>query len=151
MFGKRNAQSRSTGIQNQQKSQNIDLEKQMKVAFATNNGTTVAKHIGLAKKIVFYQFPEGDLIEVFENPVMKKIKDEGIKLDKESHGNRHLGVGHIVPAFLKQNNVDAFVTYAFGKGVKDHLLALKIMPVVPQSHNIEEIVGMIKKNQEYAK
>jgi len=104
----------------------------MKVAFVTNNGTTVAKHIGLAKKIVFYQFPEGNLMEVVENPIIKKIKDEDIKLNKENEGNRHLGVGYIISAFLKQNNVDAFVTYEFGNGVKDNLLVLGIMPVVPQ-------------------
>lgn len=146
--GSGQGQGRGAAGRDQQKSERRDLQNQMKVAFVTNNGTTVAKHIGLAKKIAFYQFPEGKLIEVVKNPIMKKIKDEGIKLDKESEGNRHLGVGHMIPAFLKQNNVDAFVTYEFGKGVKDNLLALGITPVVPQSHNIEEIVEMIKKNQE---
>jgi len=119
----------------------------MKVAFVTNNGKTVAKHIGLAKKIAFYQFPEGKLIKTVENPIMKKIQEEGIKLEKESEGKRHLNVGHIIPAFLKQNSVDAFVTYKFGKGVKDNLLELGITPVVPQTHNIDEIIEMIKKNQ----
>ncbi|WP_294958338.1 NifB/NifX family molybdenum-iron cluster-binding protein [Sulfurovum sp.] len=148
--GSGQGQGRGAANRNQQKSLNIDSKKEnkMKVAFVTNNGTTVAKHIGLAKKIAFYQFPEGELIEIVENPIMKKIKDEGIKLDKESEGNRHLDVGHKIPAFLKQNSVDAFVTYEFGKGVKDNLLEFGITPVVPQSHNIEEIIEMIKKNQE---
>jgi len=127
---------------------NTDVKKQMKVAIVTNNGTTVAKHIGLAKKIAFYQFPEGKLIETVDNPIMKKIKDENIKLDKEQEGNRHLNVGYLIPEFLKRNGVDVFVTYEFGKGVKDNLLELGITPVVPESHNVEEIVSMMKKNQE---
>ena len=163
MFGKRNGlgqgEGRGRGMRlrdgsgqgrgrgaiklNQQK--NLKKDNKMKVAFVTNNGKTVAKHIGLAKKIAFYQFPEGKLIEMVENPIMEKIKEEGIKLDKESEGKRHLNVGHKIPAFLKENGVDIFVTYQFGKNVKDNLLELGITPVVPESHNIEEIVQKIKE------
>ena len=119
----------------------------MKVAFMTNNGESVAKHIGLAKHIAFYKLPEGEFIEMIENPIMKKIKDENIKIDKGSEGSRHLGVGHIIPAFLKENAVDILVTYEFGKGVKDNLLELGITPIVPESHNIKEIIETLKKNQ----
>ncbi|HHD75034.1 MAG TPA: hypothetical protein ENL00_04365 [Nitratifractor sp.] len=120
----------------------------MRVAFVTNNGTTIAKHIGLAKKIAIYQFPEGELLEIVENPVMKRIKDEGIQLEKANEGERHLGTGHIIPAFLKEKGVDVFITKDFGKGVMDNLLAMEITPVVPHSKEISEVVEMIKKNQE---
>ncbi len=162
MFGKRNGLGRSRGMglrdgnsqnhsrgtikQSQQK--NLKKDNKMKIAFVTNNGKTVAKHIGLAKKIAFYQFPDGKLIEIVENPIMKKIKEENIKLDKESEGKRGLNVGHKIPAFLKENGVDIFVTYQFGKNVKNNLLELGITPVVPESHNIEDIVQKIKQKQE---
>ncbi len=120
----------------------------MKVAFVTNNGTTIAKHIGLAKKIALYELPEGKLIEVVKNPVMIKIEEEGIKLDKNDEGNRHLNVGHIIPAFLKENSVDTFVSYEFGKGVKDNILALGITPIAIQNSTIEELIKTMQENQE---
>jgi len=150
MFGKRNGLGRGEGRGaiklNQQK--NLKKDNKMKVAFVTNNGKTVAKHIGLAKKIAFYQFPEGELIEIIENPIMEKIKDKNIVIEKDNEGNRRLHVGTEIPRFLKIKGVDIFITYAFGKGVKDNLLKLGITPVVPESHNIEEIVQKIKQNQE---
>jgi predicted Fe-Mo cluster-binding NifX family protein len=119
----------------------------MKVAFVTNNETTIAKHIGLAKKIAFYELPEGKLIEVVKNPIMIKIEEEGIKLDKNDEGNRHLHVGHIIPAFLKENGVDIFVSYEFGKGVKNNILALGITPIAIQDSTIAEIIKSMQENQ----
>ncbi len=121
-------------------------EAVMKVAIVTNNGKSVAKHIALAKKIAFYELPEGKLLDIIENPIAKKIKDDNIKLNKESEGNRRLGTGHIIPEFLKKNGVDVFVTQRFGKGVKDNLLNLGITPIIPKSHTIEEIIEMLKEN-----
>ncbi|WP_295421995.1 NifB/NifX family molybdenum-iron cluster-binding protein [Sulfurovum sp.] len=123
-------------------------KRKMRVAFVTNNGRTIAKHIGLAKQIAIYQFPEGALLEMVENPVMKRVKEEGIQLEKANEGERHLGVGRIIPAFLKEKGVDVFVTNDFGKGVMDNLLAMEITPVVPHSREISEVVEMLRKNQE---
>ncbi len=119
----------------------------MKVAFMTNNGDRVAKHIGLAKHIAFYKLPEGEFIEMVDNPIMKKIKEQNIVIKKENEGNRRLHVGTEIPRFLKAKNVDVLVTYEFGKGVKDNLLALGITPLVPESHDIKEIIETLKKNQ----
>ena len=118
----------------------------MKVAIVTNNGKTVANHIGLAKKIAFYKLPSGELIDIVESPIAKKIREENIQLIKENEGDRGLGVGHTIPEFLKENGVDIFVTQKFGKGVKDNLLKLGITPIIPESKNIEEIIAMLKAN-----
>ena len=118
----------------------------MKVAVVTNNGKTVANHIGLAKKIAFYELPSGELLDIVESPIAKKIREENIKLTKDNEGNRHLGVGHTIPKFLKENGVDIFVTQKFGKGAKDYLLNLGITPIIPKSKNIEEIITMLKEN-----
>ena len=120
----------------------------MKVAFMTNNEISVAKHIGLAKKIAFYQLPEGRHIQTVQNPIMKMIQDKGIELNKENVGNRHLHVGHIIPQFLQENGVDAFVSYEFGKGVKDNMLQLGISPIAVQNQTIQEIIKTMQKNQE---
>ena len=120
----------------------------MKVAIVTNSGKTVANHIGLAKKIAFYKLPSGELIDIAESPIAKKIKEENIQLTKENEGNRGLGVGHTIPEFLKENGVDIFVTQKFGKGVKDNLLKLGITPIIPESKNIDEIIAMLKDNME---
>ncbi len=121
--------------------------RSMKVAIVTNNEESVAKHIGLAKKIAFYELPSGCLLEVVENPIMQKIKEEHITIEKESEGARHLGVGHTIPAFLKEKGVDVFVTYEFGKGVRDNLLAAGITPLVPENHNIKDIIETLKHNE----
>ena len=118
----------------------------MKVAVVTNNGKTVSNHIGLAKKIAFYELPSGELLDIVESPIAKKIREEKIKLTKDNEGNRHLGVGRTIPKFLKENGVDIFVTQKFGKGVKDNLLNLGITPIIPKSKNIEEIISMLKEN-----
>jgi len=119
----------------------------MKVAFMTNNGENVAKHIGLAKHIAFYELPEGKFIEMIENPIVKKIKDDNIKINKDNEGARHMGVGYIIPAFLKEKSVDILVTYEFGRGVTENLLELGITPIVPESHKIKDIIETLKNNQ----
>jgi predicted Fe-Mo cluster-binding NifX family protein len=119
----------------------------MKVAFMTNNAETVAKHIGLAKHISFYKLPEGEFIEMIENPIMKKIKEKNIVIEKGNEGHRRLHVGTEIPRFLKANSVDVLVSYEFGKGVKDNLLALGITPLVPEDHDIKTIIETLKKNQ----
>ncbi|WP_297484840.1 NifB/NifX family molybdenum-iron cluster-binding protein [Sulfurimonas sp.] len=121
---------------------------QMKVAFMTNGKERLAKHIGLAKNIVFYSLPEGEFLEMIENPIMTKIKDENIVIEKDSEGNRGLHVGTEIPRFLKANGVDVFVSYEFGKGVKDNLLALGITPVAAEKQTVDEIIQTMKNNQD---
>jgi len=120
---------------------------QMKVAFMTNGKERLAKHIGLAKNIVFYSLPEGEFLEMIENPIMKKIKDENIVIEKNSEGNRRLHVGTEIPRFLKAKDVDIFVSYEFGKGIKDNLLALGITPVAAEKQTVDEIIQTMKNNQ----
>ncbi len=141
-FGRRNFQ----GIFS--KNENNTEGLQMKVAFMTNGRERLAKHIGLAKNIVFYSLPEGEFLEMIENPIMKKIKDENIVIEKDSEGNRGLHVGTEIPRFLKANGVDIFVSYEFGKGVKDNLLALGITPVAAQGQSVDDVIETMKQNQE---
>jgi len=121
---------------------------EMKVAFMTNGKERLAKHIGLAKNIVFYSLPEGEFLEMIDNPIMTKIKDENIVLEKGSEGNRGLHVGTEIPRFLKSKGVDIFVSYEFGKGVKDNLLALGITPVAAEKQTVDEIIQTMKNNQD---
>ncbi len=140
-FGKRNSQ----GIFS--KNENSKEGLQIKVAFMTNGKERLAKHIGLAKNIVFYSLPEGDFLEMVENPIMQKIKDENIVIEKGSEGNRQLHVGTEIPKFLQAKDVDIFVSYEFGKGVKDNLLALGITPVAAGKQTVNEIIQTMKNNQ----
>ena len=121
--------------------------REMKVAFMTNGKERLAKHIGLAKNIVFYSLPDGTFLEMIENPIMKKIKDENIVIEKDSEGNRRLHVGTEIPRFLKANGVDVFVSYDFGKGVKDNLLALGITPIAAEKQSVDEIIQTMQNNQ----
>jgi len=92
--------------------------------------------------------PSGELIDIVESPIAKKIREENIQLTKENEGDRGLGVGHTIPEFLKGKGVDIFVTQKFGKGVKDNLLKSGITPIIPESKNIDEIIAMLKANME---
>jgi len=143
--------ARGSGRRNMQgifsKNENNREGLQMKVAFMTNGKEHLAKHIGLAKNIVFYSFSEGEFLEMIENPIMKKIKDENILIEKDSEGNRRLHVGTEIPRFLKANSVAIFVSYAFGKGVKNNLLALGITPIAAEKQSVYEIMQTMKNNQ----
>ncbi len=119
----------------------------MKVAFMTNGKKHLAKHIGLAKNIVFYSLPDGKFLEMIENPIMQKIKNENICIKKGIEGNRRLHVGTEIPRFLKANGIDIFVSYDFGKGIKDNLLALGITPLAGEKQSVHEIIQTMKNNQ----
>jgi predicted Fe-Mo cluster-binding NifX family protein len=109
----------------------------MRVAIVTNNERTVAKHIGLCKKIAVYE--NGEKVEVVENPIMKMIKEKGITLNKE--GQRHLGVSQILPEFLKDLNVDVLIATEFRSQVLEQNLQLSsILPYVTQERDIEKII-----------
>jgi len=109
----------------------------MRVAIVTNNERTVAKHIGLCKKIAIYE--NGEKVEVVENPIMKMIKERGITLNKE--GQRHLGASRILPKFLKDLNVDVLIATEFRSSVLEQNLQLSsILPYVAQERDIEKII-----------
>jgi predicted Fe-Mo cluster-binding NifX family protein len=78
---------------------------------------------------------------------MKKIKDENIVIEKGTEGNRRLHVGTEIPRFLKAKDVDVFVSYEFGKGVKDNLITLGITPVAADGQTVDEIIQTMKSNQ----
>ena len=59
-----------------------------------------------------------------------------------------MGVGQTIPTFLKEKGVDVFVTYEFGKGVRDNLLSVGITPLVPENHNIKDIIETLIKHQQ---
>lgn len=129
----------------------------MKVAFPTNNEETIAKHIGLCKKIVIYQ--NGEKIEVVENPILKIAKEENLLIAKA--GERHLGTGRILSQSLSKKEIDLFVAAQFySQGLKQNLEYLGIMPYEIQEKEIEKVLQMLgeknilvssKKNDERGK
>jgi predicted Fe-Mo cluster-binding NifX family protein len=114
------------------------------VAIVTANERTVSRHIALAKKIVFYRLPEGEKVETAENPVLRRIRDEGIEPGKMNEGARHLGTGRIIPEFLAKKGADIFVAATIGEGMRQNLLEAGIRPV-EATGNIEEILEKLKK------
>ncbi len=110
----------------------------------TANERTVSRHIALAKKIVFYRLPEGEKVETVENPVLRRIREEGIELGKMGEGARHLGTGRIIPEFLAKKGADIFVAATIGEGMRQNLLEAGIRPV-EASGSIEEILENLKR------
>lgn len=114
----------------------------MKVAFPTNNEETIAKHIGLCKKIVIYQ--NGEKVEVVENPILKMAKEENLLSAKA--GERHLGTGRIVSQFLSQKDIDIFVGVQFySQGLKQNLEYLGIMPYETQEKEIQKALHILSE------
>ena len=116
----------------------------MIVAIVTNNGKSVSKHIALAKKIAFYDFPKGNLIKIIHNPIMEKIKDNNIKLEKNPSGGRHLKTGKELPKFLAKQGADIFIAQKMGEGMKMNLIDLGIKPCLTEAQTIEDAIGELK-------
>ena len=106
----------------------------MRAAFPTNNEETIAKHIGLCKKIVIYENEKK--VEVIENPILKMVKEENLPMAKA--GERHFGTGRILSKFLSEKSVDMFVVAQFySQGLKQNLEYLGIVPYETQEKDIE--------------
>jgi len=116
----------------------------MIVAVVTNSGKSVSNHIALAKKIAFYDFPKGNLIKIIPNPIMEKIKDNNIKLEKNPSGGRHLKTGKELPKFLAKEGANIFIAKQMGEGMKMNLIDLGIKPCLTQAQTIEDAIGELK-------
>jgi len=100
--------------------------------------------IALTKKIAFYDFPKGNLIKITPNPIMKKIKDNNIKLEKNLSGGRHLRTGKELPKFLANEGADIFIAKQMGEGMKMNLIDLGIKPCLTEAQTIEDVIGELK-------
>ncbi|DAB41038.1 MAG TPA: iron-molybdenum cofactor-binding protein [Sulfurovum sp. UBA12169] len=119
----------------------------MRVAFPTNNEETIAKHIGLCKKIVIYV--DGEKIEVIENPILKMVKEENLPIAKE--GERHFGTGRMLSKFLSEKGVDMFAAIEFySRGLKQNLEQLAITPYETQEKDIETVLHMLGEKGMFA-
>jgi len=119
----------------------------MRVAFPTNNEETIAKHIGLCKKIVIYANREK--VEVIENPILKMVKEENLPIAKE--GERHFGTGRILSQFLSEKNIDIFAAVEFfSQGLKQNLEQLAITPYETQEKDIETVLNILSEKSIFA-
>lgn len=114
----------------------------MRVAFPTNNEQTIAKHIGLCKKIVIYENEKK--VEVIENPILKMVKEENLPIAKA--GERHFGTGRILSQFLSEKNIDIFAAVEFySQGLKQNLEQLAVTPYETQEKDIETVLNILNK------
>jgi predicted Fe-Mo cluster-binding NifX family protein len=114
----------------------------MRVAFPTNNEQTIAKHIGLCKKIVIYENEKK--VEVIENPILKMVKEENLPIAKA--GERHFGTGRILSQFLSEKNIDIFAAVEFySQGLKQNLEQLAVTPYETQKKDIETVLNILNK------
>jgi len=114
----------------------------MRVAFPTNNEQTIAKHIGLCKKIVIYENEKR--VEVIENPILKMVKQQNLPISKA--GERHFGTGRILSQFLSEKNIDIFAAVEFySQGLKQNLEQLAITAYEAQEKDIETVLNILSK------
>ncbi|MDQ1324999.1 MAG: hypothetical protein QG564_123 [Campylobacterota bacterium] len=119
----------------------------MRVAFPTNNEETIAKHIGLCKKIVIYE--NGEKVEVIENPILKMVKEENLPIAKA--GERHFGTGRILSQFLSEKDVDMLASVEFySPGLKQNLERLGIAPYETQERDIKKVLHMLSEKGMFA-
>jgi len=116
----------------------------MRVAFPTNNQKTISKHIGLTKGFLIVDTNSGERFYI-ENPVMKKIQEEHIKLDGDC-GEHGLGTGRVIPPLLKEAGVELFVGREFGEGMLGNLEYFGINTFVTDEKEIETVLSQLKES-----
>jgi predicted Fe-Mo cluster-binding NifX family protein len=115
----------------------------MKVAFPTNNQTTIAQHIGLAKGFLIIDTEMENRFYV-ENPIIKKIQQENIKFKSEKE-ERGLGTGTIIPTLLKEYGVELFVSREFGKKIIENLELEGIKVFIADEKDIDSVLSQLKE------
>lgn len=116
----------------------------MKVAFPTNNQQTIANHIGLAKGFLIVDTNTGERFYI-ENPVLKRIQEEGIDLKNTQEGQRGLGTGRVIPPLLAEAGVDVLVSRDFGEGMLRNLAFEGIKAIETENKNIDEVLENLKE------
>ena len=115
----------------------------MKIAFPTNNQKTIAGHIGLAKGFLIIDTNTGEKFYI-ENPIMKKIQEEHIKLNGDC-GEHGLGTGRVVPPLLKEAGVELFLAKEFGEGMLGNLEYEGIKTLVTDEKDIDTVLSQLKE------
>jgi predicted Fe-Mo cluster-binding NifX family protein len=115
----------------------------MKIAFPTNNQKTIAGHIGLAKGFLIVDTNTGEKFYI-ENPVMKRIQEEHIKLNGDC-GEHGLGTGRVVPPLLKEAGVGLFLAKEFGEGMLGNLEYEGIKTLVTDEKDIDTVLSQLKE------
>jgi len=116
----------------------------MKIAFPTNNQKTIAQHIGLAKGFLIVDTNTGEKFYI-ENPVMKRIQEEHIKLNGDC-GEHGLGTGRVVPPLLKEAGVGLFLAKEFGEGMLGNLEYEGIKTLVTDEKDIDTVLSQLKES-----
>jgi predicted Fe-Mo cluster-binding NifX family protein len=114
----------------------------MRVAFPTNNQKTIAQHIGLAKGFLIVDTQNGEKFYI-ENPVLKRVQEEHIKLNGDC-GEHGLGTGRVVPPLLKEAGVSLFVGREFGEGMLGNLEYEGIKTFVTDEKEIDAVLSQLK-------
>ena len=115
----------------------------MVIAFPTNNQTTIANHIGLAKEFLIVDTSTNEKFYI-QNPVMQKIKDEHIDLKNTEEGHRGLRTGRVIPPLLAKAGVDILVARDFGEGMFRNLEDFGIRTYETDKKDIEEVLNQIE-------
>ena len=114
----------------------------MRVAFPTNNQKTISRHIGLTKGFLIVDTTTNEKFYI-ENPVMKRIQEEHIKLNGEC-GEHGLGTGRVIPPLLKKAGVDIFVAKEVGEGMLGNLEYEDIKTIITDTNEIDTFLSQYK-------
>ncbi len=113
----------------------------MKIAYSSMNGETISGHPGRAKYLVIVEINEKGEIkkEVIENPLNHhKEEPKGKILHEHNHFHHHEHSKRF--EFLKENNIEAFITKRCGEGFKRNLERLGIKLILTEEKNIENVL-----------
>ena len=117
----------------------------MVIAFPTNNQTTIANHIGLAKGFLIVDTSTNEKFYI-QNPVLEKIQQDNINLKNTEEGHRGLGTGRVIPPLLAEAGVDILVARDFGEGMIRNLEDFEIRTYETDKKDIEEVLKEINEN-----
>lgn len=77
----------------------------MKVAFPTNEGEKIARHVSFCDSFLIIDTRTGES-EMLDNPLKTEVATDDVEKDKS--GGRHLGSGPIISALLADVGVDIY-------------------------------------------
>lgn len=116
----------------------------MKIAFATEDGQTISRHFGRARKYAVLTVENGMIVsrELRDKSAPHWRADRPAEGEEEAkngvHGEGHADRAKHLEMLAAVADCEVMIAGGMGKGAHDHATAAGIRPVVTSLHDIDE-------------
>lgn len=116
----------------------------MKIAIATDDGQTISRHFGRARRYAVLTVEEGVVVsrELRDKSAPHWRADKPAEGEEGSNDGTH-GEGHAdrdkhLAMFAAVDDCEVMIAGGMGKGAHDHAVAAGLRPIVTSLHDIDE-------------